>query len=105
MKFDMWKLDMCKTIAFGAVAAMLIGLLCSCESRINQANFDKIEPGMTQEAVLAVLGEPTESSSMNLAGLSGTASEWTQNGTTISIQFLNGKVKFKHFSKTSVKKP
>ena len=55
------------------------------------------------ETVLALLGEPTDSSSMTFAGLSGTASEWTRDDTTISIQFFNGKVKFKHFSKSSRK--
>ncbi len=98
------KVDIFKAVTSGAVVLMVVGLLFSCESRINQANFEKIEPGMTRAAVLDLLGEPTESSSVNLAGLSGTASEWTEGDTTISIQFFNGKVKFKTFSKSS-KKP
>ena len=98
------KVDIFKAVTMSAVVLMIAGLMYSCQSRINQANFEKIEPGMTQAAVLDLLGEPTESSSVNFAGLSGTASEWTDGDTTIAIQFFNGKVKFKTFSKSS-KKP
>jgi hypothetical protein len=97
------KIDIFKAIPLAAVVLMVAGLLFSCQSRINQANFEKIETGMSQAAVLEILGEPTESSSVNFAGLSGAASEWTDDGATIAIQFFNGKVKFKTFSKSSRK--
>jgi len=97
------KIDIFKAAPLAVVVLMVAGLLFSCQSRINQANFEKIETGMSQAAVLEILGEPTESSSVNFAGLSGTASEWTDDGATIAIQFFNGKVKFKTFSKSSRK--
>jgi hypothetical protein len=36
-----------------------IGLIYSGQGPINQANFDRVEEGMTEQQVVAVLGEPT----------------------------------------------
>jgi outer membrane protein assembly factor BamE (lipoprotein component of BamABCDE complex) len=68
-------------------------------SRLTQENFDKIRTGMTQAEVTAILGEPTESSSVDVAVFSGAASTWKKAGITITIQFANGKVMAKQFSK------
>ena len=76
-------------------------ILVACGSKVNQANFDKIQTGMTQEEVIAILGSPSESSSIDIVGLSGTSSEWISKEGTISIQFVNKKVRAKRFSKTS----
>jgi outer membrane protein assembly factor BamE (lipoprotein component of BamABCDE complex) len=74
--------------------------LAACgSSRLTQENFDKIHTGMTQAEVAAILGEPTESSSVDVAVFSGTASTWKKDGTTITIQFANGKVVAKQLSK------
>jgi hypothetical protein len=54
---------------------------------------------MTEEQVRNLLGSATESSGINVAGLSGTSSKWVAKEGTISVQFLNGKVKAKAFSK------
>ena len=85
------------------VLAGVLVLAClavaGCGSRINQANFEKVETGMTLEQVHAILGPPTESSSRNFGGLSGTSSTWTTKEATISIVFVNGKVRAKEFSK------
>jgi hypothetical protein len=88
---------------YGILAVLVIGAFClaACgESRINQTNFEKIQTGMSLAQVQAILGEPTEASSMDLAVFSGTASKWRQGDVTITIQFVNGKVVAKQFSKT-----
>ena len=73
--------------------------LAACgASRLTQENFDKIRTGMTQAEVTAILGEP-RSSSVDVAIFFGTASTWKNDGTTITIQFANGKVVAKQFSK------
>jgi len=87
------------------VIVLLFVTLAACGSKINQANFDKIEAEMTEEEVQRILGEPTESSSLNIGGLSGASSTWTDEEATISIQFFNGKVKVKEFSKPGKRSP
>jgi len=74
--------------------------LVSCAgSKISQENFEKIQTGMSLAQVIAILGEPTESSSVDVAVFSGTVSKWQAEGVTITIQFVNGKVVAKQFSK------
>jgi outer membrane protein assembly factor BamE (lipoprotein component of BamABCDE complex) len=86
-----------------AVALVLVAVcLAACSgSRINQENFEKIQTGMTLAQVTAILGEPTESSSVDVAVFSGTVSKWRAGDVTISIQFLNGKVVAKQLSKSN----
>ena len=82
------------------VIALFSLCLAACDSlRLTQENFDKIRTGMTQAEVTAILGEPTESSSVDVAVFSGTASTWRKDGVVITIQFANGKVVAKQFSK------
>ena len=51
--------------------------LVSCSgSKISQENFEKIQTGMPLAQVTAILGEPTESSSVDVAVFSGTVSKW-----------------------------
>jgi hypothetical protein len=74
--------------------------LVSCGSfKISQENFEKVQTGMSLTQVTAILGEPTESNSVDLAVFSGTVSKWKAGGITITIQFVNGKVVAKQFSK------
>ena len=77
-------------------------LLAACGSKLTQDNFARIKQGMTQQEVTAILGEPTETSSISLGGLSGSSANWTDGKTTISIQFLNDKVQLTQFSKPSI---
>jgi outer membrane protein assembly factor BamE (lipoprotein component of BamABCDE complex) len=83
------------------VALVLIAfVLAGCSgARINQENFEKIQTGMTLGQVTAILGEPTESSSVDVAVFSGTVSKWTHRDVTITVQFVNGKVVAKQLSK------
>jgi len=85
-------------------AVVLVMVICmslvSCSgSPISQENFEKIQTGMSLAQVTAILGEPTESSSVDVAVFSGTVSKWRAGGIIITIQFVNGKVVAKQFSK------
>ena len=53
---------------------------------------------MPEADVIAILGEPTDTSSFSLGGLSATSATWQGRDGTISIQFVNGKVKLKTFT-------
>ena len=84
-------------VALGIVICMS---LVSCSSfKVSQENFEKIQTGMSLAQVTAILGEPTESNSVDLAVFSGTVSKWKAGGITITIQFVNGKVVAKQFTK------
>ena len=85
-------------------AVVLVTVICmslvSCMgSPISQENFEKILTGMSLAQVQAILGAPTESSSVDVAVFSGAASTWKAGDATITIQFVNGKVVAKQFSK------
>jgi outer membrane protein assembly factor BamE (lipoprotein component of BamABCDE complex) len=81
------------------LALVVVALVGCTRSKINQQNFDKIKLGMTQEKVQQILGPPTEASSLEVAVFSGSHAKWVQGDSAITIQFLNGKVVAKEFSK------
>ena len=85
-----------------AFAAAAILALAAC-SRITQENFAKIETGMPEEEVIGLLGKPTESSSGNVLGISGTSARWTGGDAEIQVRFVNGKVATKFFDKPAGK--
>jgi hypothetical protein len=87
-----------------AVAVLFaLGLLACGASRITSENFVKIQTGMTQAEVQAILGKPTESSGFDVAGFSGATSTWRGGGVTITVQFVNGKVVAKELLKPGKK--
>jgi hypothetical protein len=86
-----------KTVAVAMV--FFLGLMACSGAKITQENFDKIKTGMTMAEVKAILGEPADSSSIDVAVISGGAAMWKGNGITINIQFMNGKVIAKEFLK------
>lgn len=76
-------------------------LLFAC-SKISQKNFEKIQNNMTMDQVIAILGEPTHSENINIAGISGTSAVWKDDSHgEIDIQFLNNRVIVKAYSKPS----
>jgi hypothetical protein len=77
---------------------LLVLLLAAC-SKVSEENFAKVEEGMTEEQVMAILGKPAEANSVSVLGVSGTTSRWAGNGATITIRFINGKVALKSFEK------
>lgn len=80
--------------------ALLILAACDSSSKLNQENFDRIENGMPRQDVIALLGEPTDTSSLQLGELSGTSAVWEDGTTRITIQFINDKVKIKQFTRS-----
>ena len=86
-----------RALAFAAVL-----LLAAC-SKVTQENFAKIQDGMSEQEVTAILGGPTESSSGSILGISGTSSKWTGGDATITIHFVNGKVALRSFDKPGKK--
>ena len=81
------------------VGLIIVGLVGCAGSKITKENFDKIKLGMTQEEVQGILGPPTEASGIEIPVFSGTMSKWARGDTVISVQFVNGKVVAKEFSK------
>ena len=77
-------------------------LLAAC-AKITQENFSRIERGMTEQEVIAILGSPTESSSVDVLGISGTAARWVGSDAEITVRFVGGKVALKSFDKPVAK--
>lgn len=79
----------------GLLGLYLLLSVVACNSSINQENFSRIEPGMAETEVIKILGEPAETTSIDLGLFSGTAATWRHKDTVISVQFINGKVQTK----------
>ena len=79
-----------------ALAALL--LLAAC-SKVTQENFARIQDGMSEQEVSAILGKPAESSSASILGISGTSSKWVGDDAVIVIRFVNGKVAVKSYDR------
>ena len=77
-------------------ACLLLLTLAACGSKVNQTNFDKIKGNMAEQEVIAILGEPTESSDEVSRGAIGKWQKliWKNDktGDFIDIQFSGGKV-------------
>jgi len=81
----------------GVIAAVL--LLSACFSKVTLDNYNSVNEGMSLSEVVNILGEPNDSSDINLGIASASSNTWKgENGETITIQFFNGKVKLKNFS-------
>ncbi len=74
--------------------------LGACGTKLNEENFDRINNGMPKQEVIAILGQPTETSGLQLGNLSGTSAVWEDGTTRITIQFINDKVKVKQFTRS-----
>jgi hypothetical protein len=89
--------------ALSLLTSLLAAVLLSACARITQENFAKIERGMTEQDVIAILGSPTESSSVDVLGISGTAARWAGGDAEITVRFVGGKVALKSFDKPPAK--
>jgi len=78
-------------------------ILAACGSKVSTENFERIQNGMAQKEVVAILGEPTETSAITVGGLSGGMATWRDGNTAISVQFLNDKVQAKQLSREAPK--
>jgi hypothetical protein len=85
-----------------AFALALVVAAAAC-SKVNEENFGKVREGMGEQDVIALLGTPTESSSISVLGISGTASKWAAKDAVITVQFVNGKVRGKSFDRPPIK--
>jgi hypothetical protein len=83
-----------------ALAALVLLVACS---KVSQENFAKIQNGMTEQEVAAILGSPTESTSRDVLGITGTSSRWVSQDAEITIRFVGGKVATKAFDKPTPK--
>ena len=92
-----------KQTLLALVAALLLALTIAACSKVNQENFLKVQEGMSEQEVMSLLGRPTESNSVNVLGVSGTASRWVAGDTVITVRFVNSKVAFKSFDKAGDK--
>ena len=87
-----------------ALAMIALLLLAAC-SKVTQENFAKIQDGMSDQEVHALLGPPTTSSSVDILGIAGTHSRWEGSDAVISVRFVNGKLATKSYRKPEAKKP
>lgn len=85
-----------------SLALAVLLLLAAC-SKVTQENFAKIQNGMSEAEVHALLGKPGESSNITVLGLSGTSSRWVSGDGMIAVQFVNGKVRAKSFERPPAK--
>jgi len=85
-----------------ALVLSVLLLLAAC-SKVTQENFARIQDGMSEQEVAAILGSPTASSSGSVLGISGTSSTWTGADAVITIRFVNGKVALRSFDKPGKK--
>ena len=90
-------------MTFRALAFAAVLLLAAC-SKLTQENYEKIQNGMSEQEVAAILGKPTESSSTALLNLTATASRWADKDAVIVIRFMNGKVVLKSFDMQPARK-
>jgi hypothetical protein len=97
-------------IESAVIAAFFAFSIAGCSgSKVSQANYDKINTGMTESEVEDILGKTEMSSSMDMQppvqgiGLPGatnvsipamttTVKTWKDGTKTISVTFFNGKV-------------
>ena len=84
-----------------AALALLVCLstLWACEARISQKNFERIQTGMKMPEVVAIIGEPTTSTGLDLGVFSAGSATWEGSQGSISLQFLNGQVALKTFTR------
>ena len=80
----------------------LIGLVLACGlalsacSRATADNYAKVEAGMTQDQVHAILGKPDQVSGGGIGTLTMSTETWNGNSQTISITFAGDKLVLKN---------
>lgn len=94
----MKKLPLAKALPV-LLAALLLFVAAACGTSYDQKAYDQIKVNMTLKEVIHLLGEPTESKGVSLGGVSGTSATWKDKHGTINVQFINGQVKLKSFTK------
>ena len=84
------------TIALITAISLSFSLVGCIGSKVNQANYEKIQTGVTGlkiEQVKEIMGEPTEQQSGGIGlggiGIKGNTMTWKDGDRSVSIMFLN----------------
>ena len=72
-----------------AAAALLLVTACS---KLTEDNLQKIHNGMTTDEVKAILGDPTDSQTKTMLGLTTTVYSYHTGSSNVAITFIDGKV-------------
>lgn len=81
------------------VIILLAGLVgCDSPSPLSHEDFTRINSGMSEKEVYDILGEPDETSSLQVGGQAGISAVWKDDRSRITIQFLNDKVQVKQYT-------
>ncbi|MGH8539867.1 MAG: DUF3862 domain-containing protein [Stenotrophobium sp.] len=83
-----------KPLLIGLILAFELGL-AAC-SRTTADNYAKIEAGMSQDQVHAILGKPDTVSGGGIGTLTMTSETWKGDSQTINITFAGDKVALKN---------
>lgn len=78
-----------KSILLVAAAAVLA--LAGCGSSISPEAVEKLEVGMSQAEVKAILGTPTKTDTMKIGPIETTTFTYESGKDTVVIQFMNDK--------------
>jgi len=80
-------------------AVLIAAVVGGCGSKVTQANYDRIQIGMSRAEVEDILGEGTAKGGAGFAvpgmSASGMVVEWRDGDKSISVTFLNDKVTLK----------
>jgi hypothetical protein len=87
-----------KYILCAALSLLLAGCGGGSPLTLTQANLDKVQPDMSQNDVIAILGAPTESKTDPIPIVGGTQTTFTYRNNTseVVIVFKNDKEQEKH---------
>lgn len=80
---------------------LALALAAGACSKVSEENFARVQVGMSEQEVAAILGSPTQSDSVNILGVSGAAWKWKSGNAAASVHFVNGKVASKIWEKPS----
>jgi hypothetical protein len=85
------------TLKTTEIALFLLLAGCAITS-LTPGKFAKIQDGMSETEVIAILGDPQDMISLGFGPLGGSNAVWRDGKTTVTVQFLNGQVKGKQYS-------
>ncbi len=77
---------------FAMFLAIALALLLTACSKLTEVNLQKIHNGMTTAEVKTILGDPTDTQTGSVLGISGTTYLYHTATSDVKITFLNDKV-------------
>jgi len=81
------------------LSSLAVLILAGCaKNLITHNSFTQIHTGMSERRVSKLLGEPTDVISVGFGPLAGTNATWEGDTSTITVQFVNGRVRGKQYS-------